>query len=91
MVLHLTPENVWLLLGMLGFTILVVALDVFISCAIYRELLRQGRAQPRQEQQQDAYAARVQRLTLRLDDAVGKRWSMSVRPRMRGSDDGERA
>lgn len=88
--LHLTPEQL-LLTVLITFTLIVVSIDVLLSCAIHRELVRQGRVQP-PPQPQDPYALRVQRLGARLDDAISRPWSMSVQPRNRSrSDDAERA
>lgn len=86
--MHLTHEQMFTL-AVCTFTLIVVGIDVLLSCAIYRELRRQGRdRQPPLLAPADPYAERMRRLTTRLDETVGRPWSMSVRPRRREGDDG---
>lgn len=78
--MHPTPEQL-LVLVMCAFTLAIVTFDVMLSRAILRELRRNG--QRRGSGMKVPHDERARRLGERLDDAVGRPWSMSVQPRAR--------
>ena len=80
--MHPTPEQ-WLVIVMCTFTLVIVSVDVLLSRAILAQLRRRGPQADPAPRQPDMYAERMRRLGARLDDAVGRPWSMSVQPRQR--------
>ena len=90
--MHPTPEQ-WLVILMCAFTCAIVSVDVLLSRAILAEC-RRRRNDPPPHVRVDPYAEHVRQLGARLDDAVGRPWSMSVQPRRRAAmedGDGRRA
>ncbi len=86
--MHPTPEQ-WLVIVMCTFTLVIVSVDVLLSRAILAQLQRRGSQPDPTPRQPDLYAERMRRLGARLDDAVGRPWSMSVQPRQRQQVEGE--